>query len=88
MPCGIELERRKGEEENIDAGHECASIFLLSPFSFSSFPLCFGLNLSEHGSEAKLDYSEEGFAKNAAAHLARTQFTVDEDYGNFLNLKA
>ena len=32
------MERRKGEEENIDADHECASIFLLSPFSFLLSP--------------------------------------------------
>ena len=46
----------------------------ISPFSFLllSFPLCFGLNLSEHRSEAKFDNSKKGFAKNAAAHLART----------------
>ena len=72
MPCGVKLERRKGEEENIDAGHECASIFLLSPFSFSSFPLRFGLNLSKHRGEAKFDNSEEGFTKDTATHFART----------------
>ena len=62
----------------------------ISPFSFllSSFPLRSGLNLSKHRGEAQFDNTEEGFTKDTATHLARTQFAVDEDYGYLLNLEA